>query len=432
MTDQPERSAQTAKTEQAAKTAKTAKQPQTRSMTLGYDPHLSEGAAFPTVFRTSTFLFKTAREGKRAFEIAYGLDAQKDGECPALIYTRVNNPNVEMVEDRVTAWDGCEAAALFASGMGAIAATCLAFLRPGDTLLFSNPVYGGSEALFRHMLPEFGIRTVEFPAACEREELERIARAQQGVRMIFMESPANPTIQLTDLAAGRAVADALSTPERPVLLAVDNTFMGPLFSHPRQHGADLVLYSATKFIGGHSDLVAGVSMGTRALIDRVKTIRTLFGANADPQAAWLILRSLGTLEIRMRAQQQSALAIVEFLRAHPKVKRVAYPGLAEMGASQVARFERQCAGSGSLLSFEVQGGEAEAFRVLDAVREWKLAVSLGGIESLIEHPATMTHSDMTPEEQARAGITPAMIRLSVGLESLEDLRADLAQALERL
>lgn len=410
----------------------TSKKPQTQCMTRGYQPHLSEGAAFPPVFRTSTFLFRNAREGKRAFEIAYGISPQRAGESPALIYTRVNNPNVEMVEDRAVAWDGCEAAALFASGMGAIASTCLAFLRPGDALLFSNPVYGGTEALFRHMLPEFGIRTVEFPAECERDELMRIARAQEGVRMIFMESPANPTILLTDLCAGRAVADSLSTPGRPVLLAVDNTFMGPLFSHPGQFGADLVLYSATKFIGGHSDLVAGIAMGSRALVERIKAVRTLFGAVADPQAAWLILRSLGTLEIRMRQQQQNALCVVEFLRGHPRVARVAYPGLPEMGASQLLRFERQCAGSGSLISFEVRGGEEEAFRALDAVREWKLAVSLGGIESLIEHPATMTHSDMTPEEQARAGITPAMIRLSVGLEDVGDLIADLERALDQI
>ncbi|MDR0966044.1 MAG: aminotransferase class I/II-fold pyridoxal phosphate-dependent enzyme [Myxococcales bacterium] len=408
------------------------KKPQTRCMTHGYDPYLSEGAAFPPVFRSSTFLFKNAREGKRAFEIAYGLDERREGEIPALIYTRVNNPNVEMVEDRVTAWDGCEAAALFSSGMAAIASTCLAFLRPGDTLLFSNPVYGGSEALFRKMLPQFGIQTVEFPAECERDELERIARAQKNVRMIFMESPANPTILLTDLSAGRAVADALSMPDRPVLLAVDNTFMGPLFSRPKAFGADLVLYSATKFIGGHSDLVAGIAMGSAALVDQIKVIRTLLGAVADPQTAWLILRSLGTLEIRMRQQQQNARAIVEFLRVHPKIARVAYPGLEEMGVSQRARCERQCTGSGSLISFEIRGGEAEAFRVLDAVRAWKLAVSLGGIESLIEHPATMTHSDMTPEEQARAGITPAMIRLSVGLEDVEDLRADLERALAEI
>ncbi|MGI5865417.1 MAG: aminotransferase class I/II-fold pyridoxal phosphate-dependent enzyme [Myxococcales bacterium] len=404
--------------------------PQTLIFSKGYDPHLSEGAAFPPVFRTSTFLFKNAQQGKRAFEIAYGLSPKKEGEIPALIYTRVNNPNVEMVEDRVVAWDGMEAAALFASGMGAIASTCLTFLRPGDTLLFSDPVYGGTEALFRHVLPQFQIKTAPFPAGATKAEIERLASDQRNIRAIYMESPANPTIVLNDLQAGREVADALSTPERKVLLMVDNTFMGPIFSQPKKFGADVVLYSATKFIGGHSDLVAGVAMGSQQLIDQIKVTRTLLGSNSDPETAWLILRSLGTLQIRMEKQQENARKIVDFLRDHPKVERVAYPGLPEMGDRQVELFRKQSTGPGSLITFCVKGGEAEAFRVLDAVREFKLAVSLGGIETLIEHPGTMTHSDMTKEEQARAGITENMIRVSVGLEDADDLVEDLKRALE--
>ncbi len=406
--------------------------PQTLIFSKGYDPRLSEGAAFPPVFRTSTFLFKSAEEGKRAFEIAYGLRQRDPGEIPALIYTRVNNPNVEMVEDRVVAWDGLEAAALFASGMGAISSTCLTFLRPGDTVLFSDPVYGGVEALFRHVLPLYGIRAAPFPADSDRAALEDFARRERNVRAIYLESPANPTMLLADLSAARAVADQLSTPEREVLLLVDNTFMGPIFSRPRDFGADLVLYSATKFIGGHSDLVAGLALGSKRLIDQIKTTRTLFGSNSDPETAWLILRSLGTLQLRMEKQQESARRIVEFLRGHPKVEHVAYPGLTEMGDHQVALFRRQCSGSGSLVSFCVRGAEQEAFRLLDAVREFKLAVSLGGIETLIEHPATMTHSDMTAEEKRRAGIGDNMIRISVGLEDPDDLIADLTHALDRV
>lgn len=403
--------------------------PQTFIFSKGYDPHLSEGAAFPPVFRTSTFLFKTAQEGKRAFEIAYGLSPRREGEIPALIYTRVNNPNVEMVEDRVVAWDGYESAALFASGMGAIASTCLTFLRPGDTLLFSDPVYGGTEALFRHVLPQFGIKTVPFPSCTTKTELQAIARAEKNVRAIYMESPANPTIVLTDIAAGREVADELSTPERKVLLMVDNTFMGPIFCHPKRFGADIVLYSATKFIGGHSDLISGVAMASRALVDQIKVTRTLLGSNSDPETAWLILRSLGTLQIRMEKQQENAKKMVEFLRKHPKVVSIAYPGQPEMGDQQVALCRKQCEGTGSLISFCVKGGEAEAFRVLDAVKGFKLAVSLGGIESLIEHPGTMTHSDMTADEKARAGITENMIRISVGLEDIDDMIDDLEHAL---
>lgn len=406
--------------------------PQTLIFSKGYDPHLSEGAAFPPVFRTSTFLFKNALAGKRAFEIAYGLRQKDPGEIPALIYTRVNNPNVEMVEDRVVAWDGYESAALFASGMGAISSTCMTFLRPGDTLLFSDPIYGGVEALFRHVLPLFNIKCVPFPAESKRAEIEEVARREKNVRAIYMESPANPTIVLTDLEAGRQVADALSTPDRRVLLFVDNTFMGPLFSRPKDFGADVVLYSATKFIGGHSDLVAGIAMGAKSLIDQVKATRTLFGSNSDPDTAWLILRSLGTLQLRMEKQQENARKIVDFLRSHPKVTRVAYPGLPEMGDHQVHLFRKQCKGPGSLVSFCVKGGETEAFRLLDAVREYKLAVSLGGIETLIEHPSTMTHSDMTRDEKERAGICESMIRVSVGLEDPDDLVEDMRLALEKV
>jgi len=406
--------------------------PQTLIFEKGYDPQRSEGAAVPPVFRTSTFLFKRAADGKRAFEIAYGLSPRAAGESPALIYTRVNNPNSEIVEDRAVAWDGAEAAALFSSGMGAISSACLAFLRPGDTLLFSDPVYGGTEYLFRHLLPAFGIRTVPFPAGADEAALDAVVKAHGAPRLIFLESPANPTMQLCDLAAARAVADRAATPGRPCLVFIDNTFLGPIFSRPLAHGVDLVLYSATKFFGGHSDLVAGLAMGRAELVEPVKAMRTILGSNCGPDTAWLISRSLGTLQLRMEQQQRNAGRIVEALRGHPAVARVYYPGLPEMGDRQVALWRRQCTGTGSVVSFDVRGGEAEAFKVLDAVRHMRLAVSLGGIETLIEHPWSMTHSDMTPEEKRHAGFTDAMIRLSVGLEDPDDLTADLRQALERI
>ena len=407
-------------------------QPQTKIFSTGYDPQRSEGAAVPPVFRTSTFIFKTAAEGKRAFEIAYGLDAIRKGESPALIYTRVNNPNSEILEAKVIGWDGAEAAALFSSGMGAISSTCLAFLKPGDTLVFSDPVYGGTEYFFRHMLPAFGIRTRAFPAGSSRAEMEAAVEGDPTVKVIYLESPANPTNVLSDIPGARAIADRHSTPERKILVIVDNTFMGPIFSKPLQLGADLLLYSATKFFGGHSDLVAGLAMGRADLVGAIKVMRTILGSNSDPDTAWLIQRSLGTLQIRMEKQQESALKLVEYLRVHPKVQGVAYPGHADMGPDQVALWKAQCTGSGSLISFRVKGGEAEAFRVLDAMRHMKLAVSLGGIESLIEHPSSMTHSDMTAEEKRHAGITDSMIRISVGLEDPDDLIQDLEQALEKM
>lgn len=406
--------------------------PQTAIFSKGYDPQRSEGAAIPPVFRTSTFVFKTAAEGKRAFEIAYGLAPMRAGESPALIYTRVNNPNSEIVEDKATGWDGAEAAALFSSGMGAISSSCLAFLRPGDTLLFSDPVYGGTEFLFRHVLPSFGITTVPFPAGATEEELEALARKHPKTRVIYVESPANPTMLLCDIPAARRVADRHPSEGRRTLVLVDNTFMGPLFLKPLGLGADLVLYSATKFFGGHSDLVAGLAMGSKELVGQVKVMRTILGSNSDPDTAWLIHRSLGTLQLRMEKQQDNARRLVELLRKHPKVGRVLYPGLPEMGERQVALWKAQCAGTGSVLSFTLgEGGEAACFRVLDAVQHAKLAVSLGGIETLVEHPYSMTHSDMTPEEKQLAGIGDDMIRLSVGLEEPEDIASDLLQALER-
>ncbi len=406
--------------------------PQTLILTKGYDPQLSEGAAVPPVFRTSTFIFKKAEHGKRAFEIAYGLRAAEPGESPALIYTRVNNPNCEMVEDRVVAWDLMEAAALFSSGMAAISCSCLTFLRPGDRVVFSDPIYGGTEYLFRHLLPEFGIKSTPFPAGSPEKVMDEMVRADPQVKLVYIESPANPTNVLTDVRAARAVADRYGREGRRILVFVDNTFMGPIFSRPKELGADVILYSATKFIGGHSDLVAGVAMASKEAIGKIKATRTILGANSDADTAWLILRSLGTLQLRMEKQQENALLLVKFLRGHPKVERVAYPGLPEMGDYQVQLARRDLTGTGSLVSFQVRGGQAEAFKLLDTVKEFKLAVSLGGIETLIEHPASMTHSDMTPEEQRAAGITQNTIRVSVGLEDIDDLIEDMRRALEQI
>ena len=406
--------------------------PQTEIFSKGYDPQRSEGAAVPPVFRTSTFIFKTAAEGKRAFEIAYGLDAIKAGESPALIYTRVNNPNSEILEEKVVAWDGAQAAALFSSGMGAISGTCLAFLRPGDTLIFADPVYGGTEYLFRHLLPAFQIRTIAFPAGSTKEQMEALLADDPTVKVIYLESQANPTNVISDVPAARELADQYSTPDKQILVIVDNTFMGPIFSKPLQHGADILVYSATKFFGGHSDVVAGIAMGSKALVGQIKVMRTILGSNSDPDSAWLIHRSLGTLQLRMEKQQESTLRIVEFLRTQSKVLEVAYPGSPSMGARQMQLWRQQCTGTGSVISFCIQGGETEAFRVLDAIRHIKMAVSLGGIESLIEHPSSMTHSDMTPGEKQATGITENMLRLSVGLEDTDDLIEDLRQALATL
>jgi methionine-gamma-lyase len=264
------------------------------------------------------------------------------------------------------------------------------------------------------------------------EHLEKMVRDDSSVKVIYLESPANPTIMVADVPGAAAIAKRYSTSDRRILLMVDNTFMGPIFSSPIKHGADIVLYSATKFFGGHSDLVAGLSMGCREDITQVKAYRTILGSNSDPDTAWLIHRSLGTLQVRMETQQKSTVRIVEFLQAHPSVEKVSYPGLESMGKRQIELWKSQFTGTGSLVSFFIKGGETEAFRVLNSVKHIKLAVSLGGIESLIEHPSSMTHSDMTPEQKHSAGITESLIRLSVGLEDTDDLISDLKQALDKI
>lgn len=406
--------------------------PESLMMSYGYRPEWSEGAAKIPIFQTSTFIFKSAEEGKAFFELAYGLRSRREGEQMGLIYSRLNNPDLEILEDRLTLWDEAEAAAVFASGMAAITTTLLTFLRPGDVLLHSEPVYGGSDFLFKHILPQFGIRVVGFRAGTPPEQAELQLRRlglTERLALIFIETPANPTNALVDIAAYAALARRLSGARR-ILTAVDNTFLGPLWQQPLKHGADLVLYSATKYIGGHSDVIAGACLGSRELLDQVRVLRTIFGAMAGPHTGWLLLRSLETLKLRMTAQMKTARHVAAFLNTHPKVTRVHYLGNLTEDDPQYEIFQRQCSAPGGMISFEVVGGEAEAFRLLNALKLIHLAVSLGGTESLAEHPATMTHADVDPEERLELGITPAMIRLSVGVEHPEDLIADLAQALE--
>ena len=406
--------------------------PESLMMSYGYRPEWSEGAAKIPIFQTSTFIFTSAEEGKAFFELAYGLRSQRDGEQMGLIYSRLNNPDLEILEDRMTLWDDAEAAAVFASGMAAITTTLLTFLRPGDLLLHSEPVYGGTDFLFKHILPQFGIRVVGFRAGTSPEQVElhlcRLGLIER-LALIFIETPANPTNDLVDIAAFAALAQRLSGARR-ILTAVDNTFLGPLWQQPLRYGADLVLYSATKYIGGHSDVIAGVCLGSRELLAQVKVLRTIFGTMAGPHTGWLLLRSLETLKLRMTAQMKTARHVAAFLTDHPKVARVYYLGNLTGDDPQYAVYQRQCSAPGGMISFEVVGGEAEAFRLLNALKLIRLAVSLGGTESLAEHPATMTHADVDPEERLELGITPAMIRLSVGVEHPDDLIADLAQALE--
>ncbi|HUU61201.1 MAG TPA: cystathionine gamma-synthase family protein [Acidimicrobiia bacterium] len=407
--------------------------PESLMMSYGYTPEWSEGAAKTPIFQTSTFVFPTAEEGRALFEIAQGKREPGPGEAPGLIYSRLNNPDLEIAEDRLALWDRAEDCALFNSGMAAIGTTLLAFLHPGDLIAASEPLYGGTHHLVHWLLPQLGVRVVRFGCAAGEEQIEeRIAAAGGGLAFVLIETPANPTNDLIDIAMCARLAGRHSTPERRVPLAVDNTFLGPLFQHPLEHGADIVLYSATKYIGGHSDLIAGAALGSAALVEQIRAFRTLLGTQTDPWTGWLLMRSLETLQVRMLRQAETAAAVAGFLATHPKVERVNYLGRLTPGTPQHALYQRQCLGPGAMISFEVKGGVEAAYRFLNALQLIHLAVSLGSTESLAEHPMTMTHSEATPEENCSAGVTEGLVRVSVGLEHPDDLILDANQALKNV
>lgn len=407
-------------------------EPESLSMGYGYRPEWSEGSIKSPIFQTSTFVFQTAEEGKHFFEIATGQVEAKEGERPGMIYSRLNNPDLEILEDRLCLWEDAEMGLVFASGMAAIATTLLTYVRPGDILLHSEPLYGGTTHLVNETLPEFGIISVPFRAGMSREEVEsKIAEHEPHGRlaMILIETPANPTLDLIDIRMCAEIAESRRTDERNPLLVVDNTFLGPLWQHPLQHGADMVIYSATKYIGGHSDLVAGAVIGSEADIKPIAATRTYMGTMADAWTGWLLMRSLETLHMRMTRQGDTAAKVARFLEEHPKVRSLRYLDLLDASDPQYDIYRRQCLSPGAMISFEVGGGEPAAFRFLNALKLVKLAVSLGGTESLAEHPASMTHSGVPADEKVRTGVTAGLVRLSIGVEHPDDLIADLGQAL---
>jgi methionine-gamma-lyase len=408
--------------------------PETLMMSYGYDPKLSEGSVKCPVFQTSTFVFERAAAGKAFFELAYGLRDQRPAEEPGLIYSRLNNPDLEILEDRLGLWDGAESSLVFSSGMAAISTTLWTFLRPGDVIVHSEPLYGGTEFLIQNILPQFGIKPEGFGAGGQGRRIAEAIKAARGVGeigAILIETPANPTNGLVDIAHCAELARRLPTKQgrRPPLI-VDNTFLGPLWQQPLGQGADLVVYSLTKYVGGHSDVIAGACLGAEERLAPVRGMRTILGTMSDPHTGWLLMRSLETLKLRMTSAMKTARYVAEFLQDHPKIAKVHYLGFLGGDDADYELYRRQCKAPGSTFAFEVHGGEPEAFRLLDALKLIRLAVSLGGTESLAEHPATMTHSDIPEDRQAELGITPAMVRLSVGVEHPEDLIADLAQALD--
>lgn len=408
-------------------------QPESLMMSYGYKPSLSEGAIKCPIFQTSTFVFTSAMEGKRFFELAYGLREKDKGEELGLIYSRLNNPDLEILENRLCLWDGAEDCAVFESGMSAISTALMEFMTPGDLLLYSRPVYGGTDHFINHFLKKLNIMSVGFHATDSKEQIiERINATGRGDRltMIHIETPANPTNALIDIEMCAEIKNHFTTEEKPVVLSVDNTYMGPLWQHPLKHGADLVLYSATKYIGGHSDVIAGACLGSKALMARVKGLRTFLGNMAGPWTGWLLMRSLETLKVRMEEQAKNAEHVANFLQNHPKVEKVYYLGfITDQREKEI--LDRQYSSNGAMISFDIKGGEKEAFKFLDSLQLIKLAVSLGGTESLAEHPQTMTHADVPHEDKEIMHISEKLVRLSVGVENYNDLIFDIDQALNK-
>lgn len=405
--------------------------PSTLMMGHGYDPTLSEGALKPPIFLTSTFVFESAAAGKRHFE---GVTGKRPGGAEGLVYSRFNGPDQEILEDRLGVWEDAEDALAFSSGMAAIATVLLAMVKPGDTIVYSAPLYAATETLIGKILGRFGVNWLDFPAGASRAEIDAVlekAKAAGRVALVYLESPANPTNALVDIEAVRASRDALfGAGEDAPPIAIDNTFLGPLWQKPLRHGADLVLYSLTKYAGGHSDLVAGGAVGSAAAIAPIRTMRNTIGTILDPHSSWMLLRSLETLELRMTRAGENAEKVCAWLRDHPKVERVGYLGFLEEGSRQADIYRRHCTGAGSTFSLYLKGGETESFAFLDALKIAKLAVSLGGTETLASHPAGMTHLSVPDERKAALNITDNLVRISIGVEDADDLIADMDQALK--
>ncbi len=403
--------------------------PETLMMGYGFDPVLSEGSLKPPIFLTSTFVFQTAADGKRFFE---GITGKRPGGAEGLVYSRFNGPNQEILEDRLRLWEEAEEALAFSSGMSAIATLLLTYVQPGDVVVHSGPLYAATETMIAKILGKFGVTWLDFPSGSTQEEIAAVieaAKAQGRVALIYLESPANPTNQLVDVEAVAAARNAAFPADQRPPIAIDNTFLGPLWAKPLDQGADVTVYSLTKYAGGHSDLVAGGLVGAKKYLDPIRMMRNTIGTICDPNTAWMLLRSLETLELRMSRAGENAARVCEFLRGHDKVESVGYLGFLEEGSRQADIYRRHCTGAGSTFSLYLKGGEKEAFAFLDSLKIAHLAVSLGGTETLASAPAAMTHLSVPDERKQALGITDNLVRISIGVENPHDLIADFDNAL---
>jgi cystathionine beta-lyase/cystathionine gamma-synthase len=401
--------------------------PETEILTRGYDPSLSVGSARPAVFRSSTYVFSSPESAERAFAIALGKAQPDEDENVELIYSRLSHPNAEILEDHLVPLEaGASSAAVFNSGMAAISTLLLTLCRPGASIVYTVPVYGGTHMLLYELLQPYGVHPIAVGAG-DSAALARAIASAENLAVVLIETPANPTLRMTDIAA--AVAAAKLRAPRPVV-AVDNTFMGPVFQHPLELGADVCVYSATKYLAGFSDMLGGaVTSADAELVAHLRSTRALLGNILQPDECWLLDSRLPTVHLRMSRQGKNAARIVEALAGHPAIATLHYPSLFS-DPEQVRIRQAQCKYPGAVFSMSLAGGKVAAFEVLRRLRIARNAVSLGGVESLACHPASTTHSEFSPEALRAAGITDALLRISVGIEDWRDLLRDLQEALD--
>jgi len=375
--------------------------------------HDEYGAATVPIYQTSTFRFESAEDGAACFA------GEKDG----YVYTRIGNPTVAALERQVAELEHGYGAVAFASGMGAVSTVYMAYLNAGDHMISSDAVYGASRTMMEGHMSRFGVESTYV----KTENIDNIKAAiRPNTKMLYIETPANPTMGITDIEACAKLAH-----EKGLLLVVDNTFCSPYLQNPLDLGADVVLHSVTKFINGHADIVGGIVITkTQELYKKLHVMMLNLGGNMDPHQAYMVIRGLKTLGIRIDRAQESAMKVAEFLESHPKIASVAYPGL--KSHPQYALAQKQMRGTGTMISFELKGGLEAGRKLMNNVKMCILAVSLGGVETLIQHPASMTHSKVSAQAKAAAGITDGLVRFSVGIENVEDIIADLRQALENI
>jgi methionine-gamma-lyase len=399
----------------------------TAILTRGFDPRLSVGSARPAVFRSSTYVFSSPESAERAFDIALGKAHPKEGESVDLIYARLSHANAEILEDQVVPLEPeARAAAVFNSGMAAISTLFFTFCPPGSNFVYTLPLYGGTYHLIHQLLEPLGIHGIPVYAG-DAKGMESAIASTPNLRLVFIETPANPNLTMTDIRGAAALAKA--HPDAP-MVAVDNTFLGPTFQHPLIQDADLVVYSATKYLSGFSDLLAGIVLARNPdLIVQLHGTRAVLGNILQADECWLLDGRLPTVTLRMNRQSKNAQRIAETLATHNKISTVHYPTLFK-DPEQIRIRDTQCRFPGAIFSIELKGGKRAAFDFLRNLQIARNAVSLGGVESLVCHPATTTHSEMTEEDKKTLGVSDSLVRVSVGIEDWRDLLHDFHQALD--